>query len=180
MSQNHTEVIRRFVAGPINDGRLEELDELFTPDSVFHCALQDDPLIGPGGARGFFSVIRTAYPDLHVTIEDLVTEGDRAAIRIITRGTNTGPMRTYDPTGRRAEFGEMFFFRFENGRIAELWQQLNVITMLRQIGRAPTEEEMKRLQKVLPVLKGVGKIIESFSKLGRPSTPASPSQRTGA
>jgi steroid delta-isomerase-like uncharacterized protein len=163
MDQEH--VIRRFVAGPINNGRFEELEELFEPDARFYSVFRDEPFLGPQGVKQFFTAIRIGWPDVEVTIDDFLTAGDRAAARVTTRGTNSGPIRDFPPSGKRAEFGEMFFFRFENGRIAEFWQQQNVLSTLRQMGRAPTEAEMKRLQTILPVLKAVGKVVDFFGRL---------------
>src|SRR5688500_261758 len=112
MSQNHAGVIRRFVAGPVNGGRFEELDEVFAPDALFRSVYRPEPFVGPGGVREFFAMLRTGYPDVNATIEHLLAEGEHAAARLTIRGTNTGPMRGNPPSGRPVEFEEMFFFRF--------------------------------------------------------------------
>jgi steroid delta-isomerase-like uncharacterized protein len=169
--EENKEAVRAF-ADAMSGGDPGVLDRILAPEARFQSAFAPDPLIGPAGAKGFLTTIRTGYPDLKVSIADMVAEGDLVAIRIENSGTNTGSMRGYEPTNKHAEFEEMFLFRFADGKIVEIRQIFNVLAMLRQIGMAPTEEEMKRLKKILPVLKGVGKVISVAGKLrpGRPKT----------
>lgn len=84
-----------------------------------------DPMPGqPAGVEGIeyvVSTLRTAYPDLRFTVDDLVAEADRVAIRWTMRGTNTGPMLGQAPSGRPVRQTAIVIFRIADGEIAERW-----------------------------------------------------------
>ncbi len=86
-------------------------------------------------------MLRTAFPDLHFTIEELVAEGDTVAGRLTMSGTHQGPLMGIPPTGRSVRQDHMHFVRFRDGKAIEHWgvrdelgmmQQLGVITLPRQ------------------------------------------------
>lgn len=76
---------------------------------------------------------RAAFPDLEFVIHDLVAEGDVVAVHLTYRGTHQGTWRGLEATGRRIEVGEMMFFRFEGGVLAEMWEIDDHATMTRQL-----------------------------------------------
>jgi predicted ester cyclase len=84
-----------------------------------------DPMPGqPAGVEGIeyvVSTLRTTYPDLRFTVDDLVAEADRVAIRWTMRGTNTGPMLGQAPSGRPVRQTAIVIFRIADGEIAERW-----------------------------------------------------------
>ena len=75
-----------------------------------------------------------AYPDLHVTIEDLIEEGDKVVSRNTVTGTNLGEYMGRPPTGRSVTYNEIFVFRFAGGRIVETWGVVDVLAQMRQLG----------------------------------------------
>ena len=113
-------LIRRVFEEVIPAGDAATMRTLVTPDFLDH-----DPLPGqPAGAAGAQYVVETmhgAHPDLRFTIDDLVAEGDRVAIRWTLRGTNTGPMLGRPPSRRPVEFAAVVIFRIADGRLAERW-----------------------------------------------------------
>ncbi len=120
-------------------GNLELVRELYTPDMV-----DNDPMPGAPPGTGPEPVIwslgelRRAFPDLKVEILQLVGEGDYVAERAVWRGTNTGPTVVGgSPTGKRAEWNGMVFWRFEDGKVAERWGVFDVAGMLQQLGVIP-------------------------------------------
>jgi len=74
-----------------------------------------------------------AFPDLKHTILDLVAEGDRVALRAMDRGTHRGVYKGIEPTGRRVEFETIAIYRIVGGKIAEVWQLMDVQGLLRQL-----------------------------------------------
>lgn len=77
---------------------------------------------------------RSAFPDLHLKVCDLVEDGDLIAARLRVTGTHRGQWQETAPTGRRVEFDEMMFFRFEGGLLVEAWEVQDELGLLQQIG----------------------------------------------
>lgn len=104
-----------------NHGRMEAFSSTLADSVVFHYAGTPAEL-----SRAQMGDIvrrwREAFPDLHMEVEDLIVEGDRVAARLTLSGTHEGVWRGKPPTGRRVRMALMMFFRFENGRIVELWE----------------------------------------------------------
>jgi steroid delta-isomerase-like uncharacterized protein len=81
--------------------------------------------------------IAHAIPDFNVTIEDLIAEGDRVVARTKERGTQENEFEGMPATGRSFEVDEVNIFRFENGKIAEVWQISDQLGFLSQLGLLP-------------------------------------------
>ena len=109
------------------------IDELFEPDVLIRTPLP----IQATGAQAFkevFTTLRRAYPDLHIKIEDLIEEGDRVVSRNTVTGTHHGEYMGHPPTGKSVTYNEIFICRFVNGRIAETWGIVDVLSQMRQLG----------------------------------------------
>src|SRR5215469_5743106 len=89
---------RRTFEEVFNQGNLALVDELVAPDYLNHEVPPDMKSRGPDSTRQVVRMLRTAFPDLHVTIEDLVAEGDTVAGRVTMRGTHLGPFQGRAPT----------------------------------------------------------------------------------
>ena len=120
-----------------NSGDLERIcatiDELVHPDAVVHTPLPIDAT-GPQLLKGAFARLLQAYPDLHITVEDLIEEGDRIASRNTVTGTHAGEHLGVAPTGRSVAYDEIFIVRFAGGRIAETWGVVDVLAQMKQLG----------------------------------------------
>jgi predicted ester cyclase len=118
-------------------GQLEAADELMSPDCVSH-GPGTPPAVGTDGIKRQATLLRTAFPDLQVTLEDQLAEGDRVASRWTGSGTHTGPLMLpqgpVPPTGTRIAFGEIRIDRFANGRIVESWFLPDRFTLWQQLG----------------------------------------------
>lgn len=112
---------RRFVEEVINQGELDLVEELFSPDYVDHNAPPGAPTEGGFEAiKAIPKLFRGAFPDVHFVIEQMVAEGDWVATRVTGRATHLGrPFMGIDPTGLRATWASYGFFRVENERIVE-------------------------------------------------------------
>jgi steroid delta-isomerase-like uncharacterized protein len=109
------------------------IDELVEPDAMIRTPL---PLkvIGAQALKAVFATLHRAYPDLHVTVEDLIAEGDKVVSRNSVTGTHQGEYMGLPPTGKSVTYNEIFIFRFVNGRIAETWGVVDVFSQMRQLG----------------------------------------------
>lgn len=90
-------------------------------------------LTGPESVKVQARGLRAAFPDLTVTIEDLVAEGDVVAVRGTWRGTHQGPFRGVPPIGRRIEVTCMAFWRVAGGQIRESWNLFDLPALMRQL-----------------------------------------------
>ncbi|MER6566149.1 ester cyclase [Streptomyces sp. NPDC001093] len=109
------------------------IDELVAPDVLFHAPVPMG-MTGVQALKQVWTVLFRAFPDIHVTVEDVIAEGDKVVARNTVTGTHRGEYRGRPPTGRSVTYGEIFVFRFEGGRIAEIWGVVDVFAQLRQLG----------------------------------------------
>jgi hypothetical protein len=98
---------------------------------------------GAEALKQVFATLQRAYPDLHVTVEDLIEEGDKLVGRNLVTGTHRGEYMGIPPTGRRVSYEEIFIFRFVDGRIAE-WGVVDVLAQMRQLGVFHAPGEVRR------------------------------------
>ena len=116
---------------------LDLFDEIFAPDFVQYGA-DPDQVSGVEELRQFFVMMRSGFPDFQVTIEDLfAAEGEKVVLRFTFRGTHQGEFMGVAPTGKRVTMAGIDIFRIADGKIAELWNQEDVLVMMRQIGAIP-------------------------------------------
>jgi predicted ester cyclase len=134
---DNTALVRRFIEEMINGGQLGLADEIFTPTYVDRTPGAPPVPPGPDGMRQTVTFFRTAFPDMHYTIEDLFGAGDRVAVRWTARGTNTGPLAGAAPTGKAVTVSAVYIFRVEQGRLAEAWGDFDALGMQQQLGLLP-------------------------------------------
>ncbi len=121
MSEENKAVARR-VYEIISTGDFDRAEEIVDPDAPDNELLLGDPpakLIDT--FKETFLEAREAFPDLRVTVEDLVAEGDRVAARVTMRGTHQREFQGLAPTGKRVQVRAIDMFRISNGKIVEHW-----------------------------------------------------------
>ena len=137
MSTNE-QIYRRLIDEVFNQGNLEVADELVAPGAVEHQASGMGD--GPEGLKRTASSLRKAFPDFKLTIEDLVSAGDKVWARQRGGGTNDGSFMGRPPTGRAA-FIEVFdVARFDNGRLVEHWGVPDRLQMAIELGVLPAPQ----------------------------------------
>lgn len=112
------------------------IDEIVAPDVLFHTPAPMDAT-GPQALKQVWTVLRRAFPDLHVAVEDVIADGDKLAFRNTVTGTHRGDYRGLPPTGKSVKYDEIFIFRFAEGRIAEIWGVVDLLSQMRQLGATP-------------------------------------------
>ena len=130
------ELVRRFNEEVWGQGRVELIDQLFAPDYVDHYTPPGGPP-GRDGIRYDVERVRAAFPDLEITTDDIVCEGDRAALRWSGRGTYRGGIPGIDAVGTEVTMSGMHFYRIRDGRIAERWEEFDRLGLMRQLGVLP-------------------------------------------
>lgn len=128
------ELFRRVVEEGFSQGNLAVIDEIIAPDHAEH---QPGMGAGPAGVKGAIAYLRSVFPDFTLTIEDMITDGDKVWARLRARGTQQGPHLGFPPTGRRIEIDVFDLCRFENGKMVEHWGVPDRFALLDQLGLLP-------------------------------------------
>jgi steroid delta-isomerase-like uncharacterized protein len=121
----------------LNSGDLElvakTVDEVFDPDVRISTPLPIDAT-GAEALNLIWATLLRAYPDLHVSVEDLIEEGDKLVSRQTVTGTHQGEYLGRPATGRSVTYNEMFIVRFADGRIVEIWGVVDLLSQMKQLG----------------------------------------------
>ena len=96
------------------------MDELVADDFVDHSP-PPDVSADKAGMKQIVQMFRTAFPDLKLTVEDTIAEGDKVAVRVVTSGTHKGELMGIPPTGQTVTFNEQHWVRLVDGKITEHW-----------------------------------------------------------
>jgi steroid delta-isomerase-like uncharacterized protein len=122
VSEQNKAVVRRLVDEVMNAGRLDVLDEIYTPRMA-------------AAARAWISPFRASFPDVHMRVVDLVAEGHKVAARFLCSGTQHGVWQGRPATGQRFErVAEVYFFELHEGRITRAWGLEDNLSRMRQLG----------------------------------------------
>jgi predicted ester cyclase len=136
----HKALSRRLYEEVFGRGNLAAADEILTHDSVSH-GPGTPPTTGTAGIKAQAERLRTAIPDLLVTLNDQIAEGDRVVSRWTGSGTFNGslamPTGSLAPTGGQVSFDEIRIDRFAGGRIVESWFIPDRLTLFQQCGLVP-------------------------------------------
>jgi predicted ester cyclase len=98
-------------------------------------------LLGREGHKYQVRLFRSAVPDLHVTAEDIFSEGDKVAYRWTGRGTHEGELMGIAPTGNAVTFRGIDVLRIEGGKVVERWSEYNALEAMQHMGVMPPPEE---------------------------------------
>jgi steroid delta-isomerase-like uncharacterized protein len=121
----------------LNEGRLEVADEIVAPHFRLHSPTRPEPFEGPEGFKQFVTDLRRGFPDLNVTIEHVIGEGDFVSIRSRVAGTHLGLYRGIPPTGRRIAQSQLHMFHIVDGQIVETWHEIDGLGIMQQLGIFP-------------------------------------------
>ena len=128
------ELVNKFI-DVVNKRNLAVLDELLAGDFILH-----------GGSMGEIHGIEdfrrvnseaggaVAFPDFHITIQDMIVEGNKTVVRYTNAATNTGPFMSFPPTSKRVSWAAVAVYRIENGKIAEIWLTEDIFRLMQQLG----------------------------------------------
>ncbi len=133
--EKNKEIVRGFVDEVFVAGRMDAVDELVAPDFVPHSW----PGTGPGTdeLKRAMKRVFAGLSDVRMTIDDMIAEGDRVAVRLTAHAVQSGEFMGMPASGKAYTIPEVHIFRVHDGKIAEHWGQADLLGMMRQLGALP-------------------------------------------
>jgi steroid delta-isomerase-like uncharacterized protein len=135
------ELFRRWFEEIWNNGRTDLIGEYLGKDCVLHSVDDKGALVGPDGFRPFYDRLRASFPDIRITIEQVIEQGDFAAGRWTAEATHAGEGMGCAPTNRKVQLSGMAIARFEDGKIAEAWDEWDRLRLGLQIGAVTPRQQ---------------------------------------
>ncbi len=134
--EDNKQVVARFIEEFKNHANHDIVDELMTPGFIHH--LKDPRLpAGRAGMKLLGQVVAGGFPDVQATVDELLADGDRVIERTSAAATHTGDFNGIPATGNKVVWTEIHIYRIENGKIAEMWSEVDLLGLLVQLGAIP-------------------------------------------
>ena len=136
MAEKNKSVVSTFIEEFKNKGNHDVVDDLFAPDFTHHFK---DPRLPKGreAMKLLGKSVVAAFPDVNATVEDLLADGDKIIERTVARGTHKGPFLGVPASGKAVSWTEIHIYRLKDGKVAELWSEIDFLAILMQIGALP-------------------------------------------
>lgn len=132
ITTNNKAFVRQFYKEVLADWNMALVDEVVSPNFRSHDWPEGGPT-GPQAFRNFYSAIRSALPDAHYEIDDLIAEDDKVVVRWRLLGTHKGDFRGIAPTGRAITLSGIAIYRLERGKLMERWVETNLHSLFGEI-----------------------------------------------
>lgn len=137
-NESNKQIVRRFFE-LFNAGEINAMNQVYAEDVVDHDPVPMQPE-GLAGVRIVLNAFRAAFPDMTVTIEHLVADGDLVTSRQTARGTQQGELLGIPPTGKRVELKAFDMYRIRDGKIVEVWHLEDMLGLMMQLGAIPAPQ----------------------------------------
>jgi predicted ester cyclase len=128
-------LVRRVFEEGLNQNNARVIEEAIAATYVNHTF--PSPTAGAEGFKQVIDMFRSAFPDMRVTVEDAIAEGDKVATRGYFVGTHRGAFMGVAATGKPIRVGYADAWRVENGKLVENWVQMDILGLMQQIGAVP-------------------------------------------
>lgn len=133
-AEQNKAIVRRWFEEVWNQQRSGTIDELLPPDGIINGLSPNGPGKGPAAFRPFWEQFRGAFPDIRITVEDAVAEGDKVAARIRFTGTHQGNHFGIPATGKAVTGTGLVLVRLRHGQIAESWNEFDALKVFLETG----------------------------------------------
>ena len=141
-AEENKAIVRRINDEVWNKGDLDVIDELIADEAVVTVIGAPEEVRGPQGFRGFVVMYRTAFPDLRITIDEMIGEGDVVVTRWTATGTHEGELMGIAPTGKQATTPGVNITRVSGGKLVEGWGLFDQLGLLQQLGAVPVPTQV--------------------------------------
>jgi predicted ester cyclase len=135
-------IAERFIQEVFVQGNEAAADELAAPDFTPHSWGEMPP--GVESLKAAQRRVMAGLSDARMTIEDVIGEGDKVAVRLTSHGRHSGEFMGMPPSNREYTISEIHIFRIEDGKVAEHWRDADMLGLMQQIGAKADESEMRR------------------------------------
>lgn len=135
-TEDNKALAQRWLEEVWNKGDLSLIDELIAPNYILHDPTRPG-LRGRAGIKESIAMFRTAFPDLHFTIEDQVAEREKIVTRYTVQGTQVGPLMGIPATGKQGIITGIDIYRITDGQIEEAWSNWDTLGLLQRMGVIP-------------------------------------------
>lgn len=136
-TEENKKLVHRFFDEFWNRGDFTKADEIMANDYTVYPLGSATPITSAEAVRGFILSMRAAFPDLHIRMDDMLLDGDEAAVRSTVKGTHLGEYVGAPPTGKPVTVESISIIRFANGRIVEAWSASDNLSLMQQLGLMP-------------------------------------------
>jgi steroid delta-isomerase-like uncharacterized protein len=143
MSEQNKTNVRRLFEEVWNQGHVPVADELFAPTYTHHDSSTPDVGRGPESEKKRVTLYRNAFPDLRLTIDDIIAEGETVVARWSCRGTHKGDLNGIAPTGKQFNITGVSIARFTNGKMFEGFVNWDALGLMQQLGVVPELGKVK-------------------------------------
>jgi len=144
-NQTHAneEVVRRFYEGYVNGGQEMGLEDIVSVEFTDHVPVlfPNQPCHGPTALEWLIDLARDAFPDLAVTVEEMIARDDTVVARVTWRGTHRGEIMGIAPTHHAIRVAGLDLIHLKDGLLVEHWGQIDFISMLDQLNYLPSFDE---------------------------------------
>jgi steroid delta-isomerase-like uncharacterized protein len=147
MSEQNKTAVRRLFDELWNKGNLPVADELIAPGYIHHDASTPDVGRGPESEKKRVTLYRNAFPDLRLTIEDTIAEGETVVARWTCRGAHRGDLSGFAPTGKQFAITGVSVMRFAGGKMVEGYVNWDALGLMQQLGAVPEVAKVKAVAK---------------------------------
>jgi len=137
--QENKKFARKIVQEGFAKGDFSVIDQYVAEDIIDHAAPPGLPA-GREGVKQNFSMMRGAFSDIRVNLEDEIAEGDKVVHRATTTATHTGEFMDVPPTNKQVTWTEMHMIRFANGQAVEHWANFDMLGLMQQLGAVPAPQ----------------------------------------
>ena len=137
MSEQNKTAVRRLFDELWNKGNLPVADELIAPTYTHHDASTPDVGRGPESEKKRVTHYRNAFPDMRLTIEDIIADGETVIVRWSCRGQHKGELAGIAPTGKQFAISGVTISRFANGKVVEGFVNWDALGLMQQLGVVP-------------------------------------------
>jgi steroid delta-isomerase-like uncharacterized protein len=135
-TEDNKALMRRFLEEVFNKQKLTAIDEFIAPNHVDHTLPPFLPTT-PEGTKRAINMFLAAFPDVQLTVDDMIAEGDKVVTRYTSRGSQKGAFMGIPPTGKQMTVSSIIIARFADGKIVEEWGLDDQVGMLQQLGVIP-------------------------------------------
>ncbi len=136
MSEESKVLAKRIIQEIWNEGKMDLADEIIGQDYA-DSVVGDGSPVGPEGFKQAVNGIRSDFPDFDITIDDMISEEDKVAVRWTFRGTHKGELMGIAPTNKQVEFDGVYMYRFTDGKLVERSGKRDMFSLMKRLGVIP-------------------------------------------